>query len=100
MSRCGRTHQDRRIEEFMVFAINKIVLISMYAVLFRHKKCTLALTIRIGTQETCERRQRRERKKCDCIHVRGIRFIGQSLDCMRIEIRLAPIHVWRWPMGY
>lgn len=34
VSRSGHTHHDLGIEEFIVFAINKIVLISMYAILF------------------------------------------------------------------
>lgn len=40
VGRDGEAHKDLGTEKFMVFAINKIVLISMYAILFRHKKCT------------------------------------------------------------
>lgn len=86
----------------------------MYAILFRHKKCTFD-----RCEDACERLLRRETKtqKCDCIHVCGVRFIGnvsiaresKSKLCIEYGIRLETgaffpfrLHVCvrMWPMGY
>lgn len=108
-------------DKFMVFAINKIVLISMYAILFRHKKCTLVLfssfthfdfdLLRCAWRTTANEGKER---KCDCIRTFcGIRFIGNRFDCMRdsksnakskscaLNIQHTKRVVWcMWPMGY